>query len=278
MSHWSQAQDKWPGVVYIHVNKREQLVQRAFHHGKDMPLNITSHIKEGTNEIRLDVLQTPQERTRNISYAIAVEVLCVTNTASIKSIVSILPAADARGRIQKRLSMHEDDDDVMIVDDYITIDLRDPFTRRIFDTPVRGVACTHWECFDLDTFLQTVTLTPATVGKRAPYLKCPICRKDARPNTLLIDEFLVNVRTTLVQQQKLEIARAIRVKADGSWETVLEADTAQGDSHARSSSLVPSKRDRASFESDLPGGAKREGSCEINLSQIPPAPEIIELD
>jgi hypothetical protein len=268
----------WPQVFYLHVNQKELHAQRAFHFGKDLPVDITSYLQEGSNDIRLNILQTSQERDQNILYAIAVEVLFVKNRANIKSTLHILPSGNTRDRIQKRLSMHDDDDDMMIVDNYITIDLRDPFTTQVFNTPVRGSSCTHWECFDLDTFLQTVALNPETAGVRAPYFKCPICQKNAQPDALLIDGFLSEVRVALAHQQKLDSARAIRVRADGSWEAVLEVDTKQSDGNGGTGRVVPSRRDRGSFHSDLPEGPNRERSRAVCLGPVSGVSKVVELD
>ncbi|KAL1962044.1 hypothetical protein VTN77DRAFT_630 [Rasamsonia byssochlamydoides] len=274
MPFWCGTECKWPSVVYIHVNGRELFVRRAFHHGKDLPVDITSYLKEGTNEISLNMLRTEHEKSKDITYAIAVEVLEVRSASRVREVIHRLPAVESREQIRKRLSMQSNDDDLVVMDDYITIDLRDPFTARVFDTPVRGRSCTHRECFDLDTFLQTVVMTPATTGKRAPYLRCPICRKDARPSYLLVDEFLIEVRSELERTQRLEHTRSIRVKADGSWEPVLEKETPQPSVGAGSGSVLPAKRNWSAFEADLSETAKADGIHHDSA----PGPEVIELD
>ncbi|CRG90185.1 hypothetical protein PISL3812_07228 [Talaromyces islandicus] len=263
---WSRAENAWPDVVYIHINNKE--VHRP-HNSKNMPIDINRFLESGTNEIRLNVLHNAQQRTRNVTYAIAVEVLRFTKPAGFRSLIKTLPSRESLQQIQNRLGVNNDDDDLMIMDNYISVDLRDPFSTRIFDTPIRGVNCEHRDCFDLSTFLQTITFTPSAIGKRTPYLRCPICRKDIRPHLLIIDEFLLEVRASLAQQQKSETAKSIRVKSDGSWEAVLETED---DNKTPSKKL---KRDRASFESDL---FKTEASRENSLSRIPETVEVIELD
>jgi hypothetical protein len=263
---WSRAENAWPDVVYIHVNNKE--VHRP-HNSKTMPIDINRFLEPGMNEIRLNVLHNAQQRARNVTYAIAVEVLRFTSPMSFQSLVKKLPSRESLQQIQNRLGVNNDDEDLMIMDNFISIDLRDPFTTRIFDTPVRGEGCTHRECFDLSTFLQTITFTPSAIGKRTPYLRCPICRKDILPNLLIVDEFLLETRTALSQQQKSETAKCIRVKSDGSWEAVLDTE----DENKTPSKKL--KRDRASFESDL---FKTEHSRESSLSRIPEAVQVIELE
>ncbi|EED11561.1 hypothetical protein TSTA_008570 [Talaromyces stipitatus ATCC 10500] len=97
-------------------------------------------------------------------------------------------------------SSNVDDNDLMIVDRFISINLRDPFTTQIFDIPARGSLCTHMECFDISTFLQTIAAEPLSDSHKI-YIRCPICRKDARPGLLLIDEFLGEARNTFQGEQ-----------------------------------------------------------------------------
>jgi MIZ/SP-RING zinc finger len=264
VSAWSQAENHWPDVVYIHVNNTE--IYRV-QNSKQLPLPIDSHLKDGVNDIRLNILQTSEQRAKNITYAVAIEIIQVKSPENFRSMVKRLSAQESRQQIQNRLSLsNKNDDDLMIVDNFVSIDLRDPFTAQVFEVPVRGLLCTHKECFDLATFLQTLSTKPLA-GKRAIYIRCPICRQDARPSFLVIDEFLVEVRAALSQQQTLETTKALRVKSDGSWEAVVELES--------DTKTASRKRDRASFEADL---IKNEGSSEDTLSRTPAAPEIIELD
>jgi predicted phosphoribosyltransferase len=46
--------------------------------------------------------------------------------------------------------------------------------------------------------------------------KCPLCGSDARPYSLQIDDFLASVRSTLAEQDNLDV-KAILISADGSW-------------------------------------------------------------
>ncbi|EED16553.1 MIZ zinc finger domain protein [Talaromyces stipitatus ATCC 10500] len=239
ISLWSQAESQWPDIVYIHVNNKE--IHRS-PNAKNAPININSYLVSGTNEVRINVLHSRQQRAADTSYFVAVEILQVNTPESFRKLVRKLPAQETRQQILARLSSsNADDDDVMIVDDFISINLRDPFTTRIFDIPARGSLCTHKECFDLSTFLQTIAAKPLS-DKHKIYIRCPICRKDARPGLLLIDEFLSEVRDTLSKENKLETAKAIRVKSDGSWSAVLDTES--------DNRTTGRKRDRSSFESD----------------------------
>ncbi|KAL1977539.1 hypothetical protein VTN31DRAFT_398 [Thermomyces dupontii] len=280
MSAWSNAEHKWPSVIYVHLNSREFYVCRAFHHGKDLPLDITEHLQEGTNILSLHIIRNQEERQRSQTWAIGVEVMTVTTVADAKQMAKRLPASTARSLIRSRLARtprpqngnnnDDDDEDVVVVGDDIRIDMQDPFSRQPIKVPARGASCKHFECFDLDTFLETVALGPGVV-KRPPYQRCPICRADARPTNLVIDEFFVHVIEELRTRQVLHRTAAIRVKADASWEPEFRDDDSSG-LRSRPGSDDPGtsrKRSREEFEADGHGE---------EIKRPPKQIEVIELD
>lgn len=270
----------WPSVIYIHVNEVELFVRRKVHNGKDLPLDITGHLKEGENVVTLRFLRSPPEY-KDLLYAMAVEILEISGFDSVKKLVGTLPASESQEQIQKRLSLGTgDDDELAVVNDYITIDLVDPFMARIFDIPARGRTCLHQECFDLDTFIKT-RVSKSGKGKMREDWKCPICGRDARPKTLVIDGFLVEVHAELKRTNRLEQTKAILVRADGSWEPKVEKDAA-----AEGGGRGSTKRKFSEFESDLNNTAKTTtkaeggGSGNGTSTSTPrrQQPEVIELD
>ncbi|KAL2013080.1 hypothetical protein VTN00DRAFT_605 [Thermoascus crustaceus] len=279
---WSTSESVWPSVIYIHVNGVELFVRRKVHNGKDLPLDITGHLREGENTVTLHFLRSPPEY-KDLLYAMAVEVLEISGFDSVKKLVGTLPASAALEQVQKRLSLNTgDDDELAVVNDYITIDLVDPFMARIFDIPVRGKTCLHQECFDLDTFIKT-RVSKSGKGNMREDWKCPICGKDARPKTLVIDGFLANVHAELQRTNRLEGTKAIFVKADGSWEPKIEKD-ARGPSVEGGSGRASGKRKWSDFEADLSKttNAKTEGNGGDSGNGTPQRsqkqPEVIELD
>lgn len=277
---WSVTESVWPSVIYIHVNEVELFVRRKVHNGKDLPLDITGHLKEGENVVTLRFLRSPPEY-KDLLYAMAVEILEISGFDSVKKLVGTLPASESQEQIQKRLSLGTgDDDELAVVNDYITIDLVDPFMARIFDIPARGRTCLHQECFDLDTFIKT-RVSKSGKGKMREDWKCPICGRDARPKTLVIDGFLVEVHAELKRTNRLEQTKAILVRADGSWEPKVEKDAA-----AEGGGRGSTKRKFSEFESDLNNTAKTTtkaeggGSGNGTSTSTPrrQQPEVIELD
>jgi hypothetical protein len=269
---WCLAECAWPSVIYVHVNKVEIFPRRKVYYGKDLSLDITDLLKEGENEVSIHTIRGLAE-SEDLSYTIAVEIVDIANFNSIRELVTTLPAVASREHIQKRLSSHAGDEELAIVNDSITIDLIDPFTARVCDVPARGIDCTHHECFDLDVFLKTRHLQVGS-GKPSASWKCPICRFDARPKSLLIDGFLAEVRDELERTKRLAHTKAIHVKADGSWEPLPDKESRRSSVGANTTGEPPSlKRSRSVGESELP----KEDSDGPSL-QRPQVREVIEID
>ncbi|KAJ5384858.1 Zinc finger MIZ-type [Penicillium concentricum] len=219
---WSTSGTFWPSVFYITVNGTELYVRRKVHHGKDLPLDITEYLQTGENSIRLDMI-LGQDECKTSKYVFGVEAMEIAEFDQILSLVQSVSAADSRAAIQKRLSPITNDDDLAVVTENLTIDLVDPFMARIFDVPVRSRHCNHHECFDRDTFI----ITRKSVSGPAPMVdnwRCPICKADARPQFLVVDQFLAEIHAQLTCTNRLYGVRAIQIKVDGTWTPKYDTD------------------------------------------------------
>lgn len=213
---WAVADNSWIPHSFFTFNNTSLQLRKKLHHGKDLPVNLTGLVREGPNVLEVSVMSNASDTTHR-SYLIAIEFLGLMTQADIKALCyeKKIPAEKTIEEFKRRLSSNAADDDLVVVESTLTINLRDPFSAsKICDTPVRGKACLHNECFDLDTFL-------ATRPRRgdvsvADKWRCPICKLDARPVVLVVDEFLVQVRDELESKGLLD-TRAIIVDADGSW-------------------------------------------------------------
>lgn len=283
---WSVAETVWPSVVYIFVNDVELHVRRKVHNGKDIPLDITDYLHEGINRVSIHLIRSPAE-AKDVYYVAGVEVLDIAEYATVKSNARELPASESRARIQQRLSARATDDELSIVNDDLTVNLVDPFMARIFNTPVRGSTCAHQECFDLDTFLMT-RASKSGKGPMKENWKCPICGEDARPTSLIIDGFLAEVLAELKRTNRVEDARAIQIKANGSWELKTDrepqaAEERNGNRAGSAANVVAAKRkhDNVTSASPLPQRLKSEASSTPSAGAgagRSPQPEVIELD
>ena len=235
-AEWAISNTYWPSVFYITVNGKELQVRRKVHNGKDLPLDITEHLKAGDNFIRIDLLLGKDE-CKDSQYYFGVEVMETTTFEDLLRLVKPIPAADARTAIQKRLAPVSEDDDLAVMTDNLTINLVDPFMARIFDVPARSKNCNHAECFDRDTFIRT----RKSVSGKAPMVdnwRCPVCKADARPQFLVVDFFLAEIHAELARTNRLSGAQAIQIKADGTWTLRANTDETspepQRDSHSNS--------------------------------------------
>lgn len=221
---WHTAPTTWPSVFYIHLNGKEFTPRRKVHNGKDLPLDITLDLQQGDNKLQVDLLLGPDE-CKNIRYYFGVEIMDVSRFDLVRSLVRALPAEAVRQKIQKRLNKTIEDDDVAVVTDNLTISLIDPFTAQVCHTPARSSHCDHQECFDLETFIKTRKSVSGPTPMNDNW-RCPICNADARPQLLLLDRFLEDVRMQLIQRKQLEGAKSIQIKPDGTWTVKTTRDEA----------------------------------------------------
>ena len=56
----------------------------------------------------------------------------------------------------------------------IKVNLVDPYTWNLIQTPARGNKCNHGQCFDLKTFIAFMNV------QRNRNWRCPICMKECR--------------------------------------------------------------------------------------------------
>ena len=231
-SDWVAAENVWPSGIAVLLNGTALELRRKLHHGKDQPINITSLLKEGENHLSIAISKIPDETL----YAFAIETSQVTNTRSIKDSIAKLDWTEARERILKRAT--NADPDIQILDTRVNVDLSDPYTSAMWYIPVRGMSCHHNECFDLDVFLST------RGGKQdepcgPDAFRCPICGKDARPQSLVVDGFLTNVREELQRMNRLD-AKSIVLDERGTWQIKeLEETGESGDGSGRRRSEAP---------------------------------------
>ncbi|KAF1924766.1 uncharacterized protein M421DRAFT_424406 [Didymella exigua CBS 183.55] len=219
---WAVADNSWVPYSYFSLNDVPLQLRKKLYNGKDLPIDLTGLIKKGENILEVSVMSNSTDTTfRN--YLMAVEYLGVITKTSIREHCrnETLAAKDVVSDIMRKLSHRAtDDDDIVLLESTIAINLRDPFSAsRICDTPVRGKACLHNECFDLDTYLETRPKKGDVTA--ADQWRCPICKADARPTSLVMDGFLVEVRKVLELKGLLD-TRAIIVSQDGSWKPKLE--------------------------------------------------------
>ncbi len=273
---WVVGDTVWPESACLDINKIPLEIRRKNHHGKDLPIDITAFVRaSGPNSANRITLSITRGRTKmkDFSYFLAVEVVEILQHGQILDMCrqNRLPAQQTLDKIKKSLaSSQNDDDDIALVSSDISVDLSDPFTARIFETPVRGSNCLHRECFDLETFLITRNSKPKRPQQPSmvDVWKCPLCGRDARPYSLQIDDFLASVRARLAEEDNLDV-KAIWIDADGNWRP----------KEIPRSSVKRSHPDDSDDSSDDDGTRKHRAPSAGNLTKgIKKVVEVIDLD
>jgi hypothetical protein len=223
MPDWVVSETAWPQSSFVAINRQPLELRRKFHHGKDLPIDITQKLLSSNLYSSYQIsVSIPKWRSPDLAaYFCAVEVIEILQHRQILDMVQRqrIPAGITLGTIKKLLSpAGNDDDDIAMVVSDLSLDLTDPFTAKIFETPVRSKHCLHRECFDLETFLQTRNSKPKRPQQPCmpDVWKCPLCGKDSRPYELQIDDFLVEIRTELASKNDLDV-KAILIAPDGTW-------------------------------------------------------------
>jgi hypothetical protein len=214
---WASTDTSWIPHSYFILNGSPLQQRKKIHHGKDLPIDVTGLVKEGENLLEMTVMASSKDLSFN-NYLVAIESLGIISHDSVKQYClekTRIPAQQVLSNIKSKLQGFSEDDEIAIVESNLTIHLFDPFSAsRICDIPVRSKACLHNDCFDLETFL-TTRRRHGDVAVPDTW-RCPICNVDARPQHLVVDGFLEEVKQQL-DAQNLSNTRDIVVHQDGTW-------------------------------------------------------------
>jgi hypothetical protein len=262
---WSVTDTSWIPTSYFTFNGVHLHQRKKTHHGKDLPIDMTCHAKEGENTLEIAIMrQNNDENYRK--YLVAIELLGMKNHSTILNEcrgVNHITAETIKAHIKKRLTgATNDDDEIAIVQSSITINLLDPFSiSKMCDIPARGKACLHYDCFDLETFLSTRKWSGQVTA--ADTWKCPICNHDVRPQHLIVDGFIEEVRDQLLQQG-LPQTRAIIVDQALAWTPKVE--------------VLDGVQDRDTPDNDDRVSSSRRASAQVySRGTIPAGAEIVDL-
>lgn len=255
-SDWVLAETFWPNGIAVLLNGIALELRKKALHGKDLPVDITKHIRDGANIFSVAI--TRSNKSDALAYALGIEFVEIADFQNILATIPRLEAKGALRRIAERSASF--DPDIEIVNSTVIIDLTDPFTSCMWELPVRGQNCRHHQCFDLHVFLQTRVSKTSNLSAPEQF-KCPICGSDARPQTLMIDMFFVTIREELKLRGRLDV-KTIIMDGQGSW-TIKEEDKKGEPGDGNSGPTLPGFQ-----QSKIPGGRP----------SVEHEDEIIELD
>ncbi|EXM01532.1 hypothetical protein NOF04DRAFT_1061622 [Fusarium oxysporum II5] len=241
-SDWVMSATCWPSHIFFDLNSKSLELRRKQHFHKDQPLELTDFLVEGENKMTISYPVVEQNSKPGYKHFMAIEIVETMSHGAITDLLHSrhLPAEETRYKIICRLRP-SDSDDIIVQDETLPISLADPFSKQRVAVPVRGSQCKHLECFDLETFLGTRSGKepqkgggPQQQGEEPSLVDrwgCPICGLDARPISLLVDDYLVAVRRSLISNGDTR-TRNIKAAPDGTWSAVWEPEESDDDSPA----------------------------------------------
>jgi hypothetical protein len=127
-------------------------------------------------------------------------------------------SADLSGKEEDGDNDGGDDDDVVSMQE--TVQLRDPVSLTVIQTPIKSRQCVHVQCFDFAIHLH--------VNRVRPIWKCPHCSGPAKWEDLFIDDFFRNILAECDDSVK-----KVLVHGDGSWDKIRFGDEDTGGAKAR---------------------------------------------
>ena len=219
------AENIWPSMFCFAMNKTSLLpwCQHLDRRGPSVDLS-GGMLDIDRNIFEVHTVPDPSEINNHV---VAIERISVSSHASIVSAITSVSATDSLAAIRRLLQRPTNEDgDMTIATSTLTVSLLDPYeSNRIWDTPVRGSTCLHRECFDLETFLAQRRREQHVHSCATHCWRCPICRGHVRPQHLVKDGSLVQVREELARKNLLN-TQAIVIDVDGFWKPRVEAQQA----------------------------------------------------
>ena len=216
ISEWYIAETHWPSSISVLLNNKAIEFRRKPQYAKDLAVDVTSHIRKGHNQLSVTFLWQEAPPV-DFHYSIGLELILVADINSIRAEIQSGLRSNTAEQLKNYFEPSPDSEVEMILE-HLNIPLLDPFTSQMPNTPVRSVNCTHFQCFDLDVFLGS---RPKDGNNSGEFI-CPVCRKDARPQMLRLDDWMAQVLQKLKDDNQ-HGAKTIRVLPDLTWVVKEEA-------------------------------------------------------
>ena len=126
-------------------------------------IDVTDFLYDGFNSI---ILTT----TNEVSNVVAV--LCKVHCQPVESLLNYIIQNNTRTTQLFSIDMNQsdDDDNEEVEEGNQVLSLKCPMSFQRMDVPIRGIHCTHLNCFDLNSYIRT------SIVKQS--FNCPICNKE----------------------------------------------------------------------------------------------------
>ncbi|KAL7944673.1 hypothetical protein V8C42DRAFT_358357 [Trichoderma barbatum] len=229
---WARTPTHWPPGFFLEFNDKTKYICRKQHFHHDLPIELTNDLVKGKNTIKVNLPRWSSNLHENTLYFIAVELVVTLDHDSVWDLVISEPHTSVevtKGEINRRLQRLETDE-IVIKSGSLTVAVADSFSSKLFDMPVRGRHCLHVECIDLNNWLKSrPSKWPHESGEPTMVddWACPICGMDARPCNLRVDDFFVEIRDKILENDMRNVKK-IELFANGTWTPIEEVDEDDG--------------------------------------------------
>ena len=248
----------WPIGTFLQINdspvqihqRKQQSHDKKKWQGMCQSLDVTAHISQPTKRNKIQICCLGDE-----PYIACLAMCCyqspypsvyqtiknnylrkMSHSDSVKKALSY---------VNKEMVVLDDDDDKdgdinkirKIENSSITFSLFCPLSRTLMKTPVRGVTCKHWQCFDLQNFLQS---NEAVSGQR---WRCVLCENFVSPEQL--EE--CGLHLTLLDQYRMQATLhrdRVQFRSDSTWDLMDESKKRYQSSGQKRSAMPSSKRSK----------------------------------
>ncbi|XP_037046219.1 E3 SUMO-protein ligase PIAS3 isoform X3 [Bradysia coprophila] len=175
------------------------------------PVNITPYVKISPTTINQINVSWCSDYNRH--YVISVYLVKKLSSAQLlngmKTGQKIHSSDATRAMIKEKLN---EDADCEIATTTLNVTLVCPLGKMKMKTPCRASTCSHFQCFDAETYLQ--------MNEKKPTWNCPVCDKPAPYEKLVIDAYFQEVLSSADTNE-------IQLNKDGSWSTHVVGSDAQ---------------------------------------------------
>jgi len=203
----------WPRFMEFWVNSSKVLRVKPpvrFHKRRDVPQNVSAFLRQGDNEFKLVI-----DDECLSDYVIGVVRTFSKPHRGLKEHAKHVELSTCKDRICELLSARPSThgiaggaDGVDCVGDE-RLKLVCPISlARPTSPPVRGDACRHFQCFDLEAYLLSNHRTKAFNSR----WRCPICNLTLMPQDLCIDSFVSSLLAATAPS-----VDEVLLAPDGTW-------------------------------------------------------------
>ncbi|CUM63366.1 uncharacterized protein PRCAT00000939001 [Priceomyces carsonii] len=199
----TEAPLQFPNPLELHVNGRllkENVKGIKGRPGTAKPADITLYIKGNPRANKIQMVYTTSSETYLLYLFIVDSIPCKELVQKIMTKPHIHKESTI-SKIRNQSSLDEDDD---IVVSTSSVTLRDPLSYTKMKYPTQSIYCTHTECFDGLTFLESQL--------QIPTWSCPHCQQAIKIEDLAISDYFLEILNSVPS----DVDHVI-VAEDGTW-------------------------------------------------------------